>query len=48
MALCNISKSLLRVNHGCDLSRERETAADDMFDWAEAHVNLQENLDDQT
>jgi hypothetical protein len=29
----------LQVKHGCDLS-QRKVSADDLFDWAEAHIKI--------
>ena len=39
MALFNITQSLLQVKHGGDPS-QRKTSADDLFDWAEAHIQI--------
>ena len=39
MALCNITQSLLQVKHWGDLS-QRKTSADDLFNWAEAHIQI--------
>ena len=39
MALCNITQSISQVKHGGDLS-QRQQSADDLFDWAEAHVQI--------